>query len=85
MKAKTLSLRPISTSLLLNSVCALFASFPSADERAVFTCNKMHDLTYKYGFDEAAGNFQERNMHKGHKGLGNDAVVANAQDGSVLV
>ena len=52
-----------------------------ADYWAVFTCNKMHDLTYKYGFDEAAGNFQERNIHKGHKGLGNDAVIANAQDG----
>lgn len=42
----------------------------------------MHDLMFKYGFDEASGNFQERNFHKGQKGLGNDAVVAMAQDGS---
>ena len=42
--------------------------------------NIMHDVTYEYGFDEAAGNFQVNNYGKG--GLGNDDVRAEAQDGS---
>ncbi|KAJ1952105.1 hypothetical protein GGI12_006332, partial [Dipsacomyces acuminosporus] len=45
-----------------------------------YTVNTMHDLAYLYGFDEAAGNFQDTNY--GGKGKGGDAVVANAQDGS---
>ena len=45
-----------------------------------YTCNEIHDFSERYGFDEASGNFQARNF--GTKGLGNDAVVANAQDGS---
>ena len=42
--------------------------------------NVMHDTLYSHGFDEAAGNFQINNFGKG--GLGNDAVNAEAQDGS---
>ena len=42
--------------------------------------NIMHDLSYLYGFDEAAGNFQNNNQGRG--GLGNDYVVADAQDGA---
>ncbi|KAG0286115.1 Fungalysin/Thermolysin Extracellular metalloproteinase 5 [Linnemannia gamsii] len=42
--------------------------------------NQVHDVFHHYGFDEEAGNFQENNFGKG--GLGNDAVIANAQDGS---
>ena len=42
--------------------------------------NIMHDVTYAYGFNEAAGNFQVNNYGKG--GLGNDDVRAEAQDGS---
>jgi len=42
--------------------------------------NIMHDIFYQYGFNEVSGNFQENNFGKG--GLGNDAVIANAQDGS---
>jgi subtilisin-like proprotein convertase family protein len=42
--------------------------------------NLMHDLTYLYGFTEAARNFQEDNMGRG--GLGSDYVNAEAQDGS---
>jgi extracellular elastinolytic metalloproteinase len=45
-----------------------------------FTCNEVHDLFYRYGFDEVSGNFQEHNFGRG--GLGSDAVIANAQDGS---
>jgi len=40
--------------------------------------NIMHDLSYLYGFDEAAGNFQNDNMGRG--GIGGDYVIADAQD-----
>lgn len=42
--------------------------------------NWMHDKLYELGFTEAAGNFQSNNFGRG--GLGNDAVQADAQDGS---
>lgn len=42
--------------------------------------NLMHDMSYSYGFDEAAGNFQASNLARG--GKENDHVVADAQDGS---
>lgn len=41
--------------------------------------NILHDITYKYGFDEPAGNFQNNNQGRG--GAGNDYVQADAQDG----
>jgi hypothetical protein len=44
--------------------------------------NMMHDIMYHYGFDEESGNFQKNNY--GNPGLGNDFVVADAQDGSGL-
>lgn len=42
--------------------------------------NIAHDTLYRHGFNEAAGNFQANNFGLG--GLGNDAVNAEAQDGS---
>lgn len=42
--------------------------------------NIMHDLWYQYGFNEANRNFQAANYGRG--GAGNDAVNAQAQDGS---
>ena len=45
--------------------------------------NVMHDVTFKYGFDEAAGNFQETNYSG--EGLGADAVRAEAQDGDFVL
>lgn len=42
--------------------------------------NMMHDLTYLYGFDEVAGNFQFNNY--GNSGQGGDHVLAQALDGS---
>ncbi|KAI8318192.1 hypothetical protein GQ54DRAFT_267243, partial [Martensiomyces pterosporus] len=43
-----------------------------------YTVNMLHDLSFIYGFDEAAGNFQDVNYSG--KGLGGDGVIANAQD-----
>ncbi|KAF8515168.1 Fungalysin metallopeptidase-domain-containing protein [Gautieria morchelliformis] len=45
-----------------------------------YTSNMVHDLYYRYGFDEKSGNFQQHNFGRG--GRENDAVIANAQDGS---
>ncbi|KAH9032534.1 extracellular elastinolytic metallo proteinase [Lactarius hengduanensis] len=45
-----------------------------------YTSNLVHDLYYRYGFDEVAGNFQQDNFGRG--GEEGDAVIANAQDGS---
>ncbi|KAF8063400.1 extracellular elastinolytic metallo proteinase [Lyophyllum atratum] len=45
-----------------------------------YTTNMVHDLYYRYGFDEVSGNFQQYNFGRG--GKENDAVIANAQDGS---
>jgi uncharacterized repeat protein (TIGR01451 family) len=45
-----------------------------------FWNNLSHDIFYNYGFDEQSGNFQVNNY--GNGGLGNDEVLADAQDGS---
>ncbi len=42
--------------------------------------NMMHDIWYRYGFDEASGNFQQNNYNNG--GLAGDYVRAETQDGS---
>lgn len=42
--------------------------------------NILHDISYVYGFDEASANFQTNNQGRG--GVGNDQVMADAQDGS---
>ncbi len=41
--------------------------------------NVIHDVFYRYGFDEQAGNFQFNNY--GNGGAGNDHVLAQALDG----
>jgi extracellular elastinolytic metalloproteinase len=43
--------------------------------------NVIHDALYTHGFNEGAGNFQTSNFGRG-TGLANDAVLAEAQDGS---
>lgn len=45
-----------------------------------YVSNMMHDIYYNYGFDEAAGNFQENNY--GNGGIGGDYAIVEAQDGS---
>jgi extracellular elastinolytic metalloproteinase len=43
-----------------------------------YIVNRMHDLTYAYGFNEVAGNFQQNNFKKG--GKENDAIRAITLD-----
>lgn len=45
-----------------------------------YLSNRIHDTFYRYGFTEAAGNFQVDNYGRG--GAGGDAVNAEAQDGA---
>ncbi|HFA48089.1 MAG TPA: T9SS type A sorting domain-containing protein [Bacteroidetes bacterium] len=42
--------------------------------------NYMHDFGWHFGFDEAAGNFQQNTYENG--GLGDDAIIARAQAGA---
>ena len=44
-----------------------------------YAINRIHDVSYQYGFTEAAGNFQVNNYGRG--GAGGDAVQADALDG----
>jgi uncharacterized protein (DUF2141 family) len=60
---------------------------PAANQSAAITNlfywnNLLHDIHYHYGFTEAAGNFQLNTYGKG--GIGQDEVMADAQDGSGL-
>src|SRR5918992_405506 len=45
-----------------------------------YGCNAFHDIYYRYGFDEASGNFQANNYGRG--GLEGDYVRCEAADGS---
>ncbi|OAJ41260.1 hypothetical protein BDEG_24892 [Batrachochytrium dendrobatidis JEL423] len=45
-----------------------------------YVTNLMHDITYQYGFNEAAGNFQNDNFGKG--GKGNDGIIISLLDTS---
>ena len=53
---------------------------PTAVTNLFYWNNIMHDVTARYGFDEASGNFQVKN-YSGVIGAGDD-VRAEAQDGS---
>jgi extracellular elastinolytic metalloproteinase len=50
----------------------------AAQTQLFYVNNKMHDIFFRYGFDEVSGNFQQRN-YTGETG-GADYVKAEAQD-----
>ena len=52
----------------------------AATTNLFYWTNVVHDVLYRYGFDEAAGNFQATNY--GGVGAGGDEVRAEAQDGA---
>ena len=56
------------------------ANAPAAVTNLFYWTNVSHDVLYRYGFDERAGNFQVTNL--GGAGVGNDPVLAEALDGS---
>lgn len=53
---------------------------PAAVVNLFYWNNIIHDINYRYGFNEVAGNFQAHNHGRG--GIGNDYLLAEAQDGS---
>ena len=53
---------------------------PAAVTNLFYWNNVIHDVFYRYGFTEAAGNFQVNNYGRG--GSANDDVRAEAQDGT---
>ncbi len=55
------------------------ANINAAITNLFYLNNMMHDISYGFGFNEAAGNFQVRNYTG--QGAGNDAVRAEAIDG----
>jgi extracellular elastinolytic metalloproteinase len=82
--ANTPGLRPDGTSTLTFDFALDLSGDPDTYRPAAITnlfywTNLNHDIHYKYGFDEASGNFQVNNYGRG--GLGDDAVQAEAQDG----
>jgi len=56
----------------------VFSNGDQSEDAAItnlfYWSNVIHDITYRYGFDEASGNFQVNNY--GNGGLGNDSVDA---------
>ncbi|MEN0007009.1 MAG: M36 family metallopeptidase, partial [Bacteroidota bacterium] len=55
------------------------STFTDASTVQLFYMNNvLHDIAYKYGFDEAAGNFQQNNY--GNGGIGGDPIRALAQN-----
>ena len=55
-----------------------FHNYANASVTQLFyTANMYHDLMYKLGFTEDAGNFEMNNDGEG--GIGNDLVILNAQ------
>jgi extracellular elastinolytic metalloproteinase len=55
----------------------------AAVDNLFYMNNVMHDVTFRYGFTEEAGNFQQTNYTG--TGEGNDPVLAEAQDGSFVL
>ncbi len=55
------------------------ANLESAITNLFYMNNMMHDITYRFGFDEPAGNFQQNNYGRG--GVAGDFVRAEALDG----
>ena len=56
------------------------ASRDAAVANLFYSNNMIHDVLYRYGFDDVSGNFQENNYNRG--GTGGDPVQAEAADGS---
>ena len=64
----------------INSQLQPSANHEAATVNLFYWNNILHDVLYQYGFDEAAGNFQQNNY--GNGGIGGDGVRADSQDGS---
>jgi len=61
-----------------NTAPTTTANVDAARVNAFYIVNTIHDFTYKYGFTEAAFNFQQTNFGKG--GAEGDRVTVSVQD-----
>lgn len=61
---------------------SLTKNLPAAVTQLFYTNNMMHDFAWHYGFDEAAGNYQQTNYSG--EGKEGDVVIAQAQNGADL-
>ncbi len=59
---------------------ALQANIDAARVNTFYLVNTVHDISYLYGFTEAAFNFQNNNFGRG--GAGNDRIQVSVQDTS---
>ena len=80
-------IRPEGGATLTFDFPANFSAPPSNNAEAAvtnlfFLTNVCHDIFYRHGFDESAGNFQTNNYGRG--GSGGDAIMADAQDAASL-
>jgi len=64
----------------LNLLAEPLAYTPASIANVFYWTNVLHDVQYRYGFTEEAGNFQFNNYGRG--GLADDEVQAEAQDGA---
>lgn len=83
--ASTTSPDPLTFNFIPNFTAAPIQTTPVQNQQFNITNlfywnNIIHDVVYQYGFDEVGGNFQANNQGRG--GLGNDYLMAEAQDGS---
>ncbi len=75
---------PSTASLAFNYAYTFGMNTATGNQNAAITNlfywnNLIHDVLWKFGFDEPSGNFQNNNQGRG--GLGNDYIFADAQDG----
>ena len=56
---------------------------PASITNLFYWNNVLHDIHYRYGFDEESGNFQQNNYGRSRSG-GGDPVNADDQDGATL-
>jgi extracellular elastinolytic metalloproteinase len=54
------------------------SNLDAARTNVFYILNTVHDVAYKYGFTEAAFNFQQTNIKSG--GVGGDRVLASVQN-----
>ncbi|MFT7001497.1 MAG: hypothetical protein ACJAVW_002528, partial [Spirosomataceae bacterium] len=80
----TIGASPVSPTLEFNYPYSQTLNSATANQNAAITNlfywnNAIHDVLWKYGFDEPSGNFQNDNQGRG--GAAGDFVLADAQDG----
>lgn len=64
-----------------NSTNAPISNVDAIVTQLFYSTNRIHDITYGYGFDENAGNFQKTNLDPTNTGGENDPLLGESLDG----